>query len=147
MEEVQDKFDNNGGRINARDEYTGEKNVYQYRSQPDARRNIEKYKHDHQAEVDHIVPLKQIHEQFKGNYALTDTDIKNIANNDSNYALTSARINRGAGAPGKGCKLDKTNSEFVEDQRQREKEGRPNLGLSEEAKENMLNMEKKEEKN
>ena len=142
----QDKFDNNGGRINARDEYTGEKNVYQYRSQPDARRNIEKYKHDHQAEVDHIVPLKQIHEQFKGNYALTDTDIKNIANNDSNYALTSARINRGAGAPGKGCKLDKTNSEFVEDQRQREKEGRPNLGLSEEAKENMLNMEKAAQK-
>ena len=37
-------------------------------------------------------------------------------------------------APGKGCKLDKTNSEFVEDQRQREKEGRPNLGLSEEAR-------------
>ena len=60
----QDKFDNNGGRINATDEYTGEKNVYQYRSNPDARRNVEKYKHDHQAEVDHIVPLKQIHDQL-----------------------------------------------------------------------------------
>lgn len=138
----QNKFANNGGRINATDEYTGERNVYQYRKQPDARRNVEKYKHDHQAEVDHIIPLKQIHEQLKGNYALTDTDIRNIANNDTNYALTSARINRGAGAPGKGCKLDHTNSEFVEDQRQREKEGRPNLGLSEEAKENMLKMEK-----
>lgn len=142
----QDKFDNNGGRINATDEYTGEKNVYQYRSNPDARRNVEKYKHDHQAEVDHIVPLKQIHDQLKGNYALTDEDIKNIANNDTNYALTSAHINRGAGAPGQGGKFDMTNSKFVEDQRNREKEGRPNLGISEEAKENMLQMEKDAQK-
>lgn len=138
----QKKFDNNGGRINATDEYTGKKNVYQYRSNPDARRNVEKYKHDHQAEVDHIVPLKQIHEQLKGNYALTDEDIRNLANNDSNYALTSARINRGAGASGAGGKFDMTNSEFVEDQRKREKEGRANLGISEGAKENMLQMER-----
>ena len=39
-----------------------------------------------------------------------------------------------------------TNSEFVEDQRNREKEGRPNLGISEEAKENMLQMEKDAQK-
>lgn len=138
----QEKFANNGGRINATDEYTGERNVYQYRSNPDARRNVEKYKHDHQAEVDHIVPLKQIHEQLKGNYALTDEDIRDIANRDTNYALTSARINRGAGMSGAGGKFDMTNSEFVEDQRAREREGRPSLGLSEEAKENMLRMEK-----
>ncbi len=142
----QNKFDNNGGRINATDEYTGQKNVYQYKSNPDARRNVEAYKHDHQAEVDHIVPLKNIHEQYKGNYALTDEDIKNIANSDSNYALTSARINRGAGAPSLGGKFDMTNAEFVEDQRRREREGRPNLGLSEEAKENMLRMEKESQK-
>lgn len=103
---------------------------------------MEKYKHDHQAEVDHIVPLKQIHEQLKGNYALTDEDIRDIANRDTNYALTSARINRGAGMSGAGGKFDMTNSEFVEDQRAREREGRPSLGLSEEAKENMLRMEK-----
>jgi len=138
----QEKFDNNGGRKNATDEYTGQKNVYQYRSNPDARRNVEQYKHDHQAEVDHIVPLKQIHEQLKGNYALTDEDIRHLANNETNYALTSARINRGAGAPGAGGKFDMTNSDFVADQREREREGRPNLGLSEEAKENMLQMEK-----
>lgn len=142
----QRKFDEIGDRINATDEYTGERNVYQYKANPDARRSIEKYKHDHQAVVDHIVPLKQIHEQFKGNYALTDEDIKNIANQDSNYALTSARINGGVGASGCGGKFDKTNTEFVEDQRQREKEGRPNLGLSEEAKENMLQMERDAQK-
>ena len=142
----QEKFDNNGGRINATDEYTGQKNVYQYRRNPDARRNIEKYKHDHQAEVDHIVPLKQIHEQFKGNYALTDEDIKTLANKDTNFALTSARVNRGAGAPCQGGKFDMTNTEFVEDQKRREREGRPNLGLSKEAKENMLQKEKNAQK-
>lgn len=141
-----EKFNNNGGRINATDEYTGEKNVYQYRKNPDARRNIEKYKHDHQAEVDHIVPLARIHEQFKGNYALSDEDIKTIANNDTNYALTSARVNRGEGASDRGGKFEKTNSEFVADQREREKKGQPSLGLTEEAKENMLQMAKDAQK-
>ena len=142
----QDKFNNNGGRINAQDEYTGKKNVYQSIHNPDARRNVEEYKHNHRAEVDHIVPLKQIHEQLKGNYAITDQDIKNLANNDTNYALTSARINRGVGAPGCGGKFEMTNTEFVEDQRRREKEGSPHLGISEEAKENMLKMEKQAQK-
>ena len=142
----QDKFDNNGGRINAVDEYTGQKNVYQKKAHPDARRNIQKYKESHLAEVDHIIPLKRIHDQFKGNYALTETDIKNIANNDTNYALTSARINRGEGASGKGNKGAKTVSEFIDNQNQREKEGRENLGLSDETKANMLRMEKEAKK-
>lgn len=137
-----DIFANNGGRINATDEYTGKNNVYQYKIKPDARRSIEKYKHNHQAVVDHIVPLEQIHEQFKGNYALTDADIKSIANQDCNFALTSAMINAGVGAPNCGGKFEMTNSEFVEGQRKREQEGLPNLGLSEEVKENMLKMEK-----
>lgn len=141
-----DKFANNGGRINAYDEYTGKKNVYQSQANPDARRNIVDYKHSHQGVVDHIVPLVKIHEQFKGNYALTDKDIKNIANKDTNYALTCAMINSGVGAPGKGRKLDMTNSKFVADQRKRKKEGRPHLGLSEEALENMLKMEKDAQK-
>ena len=135
------KFSDNGGRINAVNEYTGERNVYQYRANPDGRRNIEKYKHDHQAEVDHIVPLEKIHKNLKSIYTLSDDDIKNIANNNANYALTSARINRGAGASGKGGKFDSTNKELVKDQEKREKEGRPNLGLSKEAKKNMITKE------
>lgn len=70
------KFSDNGGRINAVNEYTGERNVYQYRANPDGRRNIEKYKHDHQAEVDHIVPLEKIHKNLKSIYTLSDDDIK-----------------------------------------------------------------------
>lgn len=115
------KFSDNGGRINAVNEYTGERNVYQYRANPDGRRNIEKYKHDHQAEVDHIVPLEKIHKNLKSIYTLSDDDIKNIANNNANYALTSARINRGAGASGKGGKFDSTNKELVKDQEKQRK--------------------------
>ena len=137
-----DKFKESNGRINVEDEYTGERNIYLDQNNSDGRRNTEKDKHAYRAEVDHIVPLKQIHEQLKGNYALTDADIKNIANLEKNYALTSAKINRGAGAKDKGGKFESTNTEFIEDQKQREKEGRPNLGLSEEAKQRMLQKEK-----
>lgn len=140
------RFNENGGRINATDEYTNKKNVYRERTNPDGRRNIEQYKHSHQAEVDHIVPLEKIHEQFKGNYALTDADIKNIANKDSNYALTSAHINRGEGYSGKGSKGKMTNEEFIADQRERERTGRPNQGLTEAEKQNMLSMGKEAQK-
>ncbi len=135
-------FNNNGGTINARDEYTGKKNIYKEQAHPDARRNIQDYKHRNQANVDHIVPLKQIHERFKGNYALSDEDIKDIANKDYNFALTAAHINNGTGAAGQGNKGDQTNTEFVNDQNKREQEGLPNQGLSDETKARMLEMEK-----
>ncbi len=134
-------FKNNGNRINATDEYTGKKNIYKEQAHPDARRNVITYKHGHQAVVDHIVPLKEVYDNLKGNYALSDEDIKNIANQDSNYALTSAMINGSAGCAGMGGKSDMTNAEFVEDQRRREREGLPNLGLSEETKQTLIQME------
>lgn len=133
-----EKFENNGGRINAIDEYTGKNNIYESGAMPDQRRNIQKYKHSHRAETDHIEPLSRIYMRFKGNYALTDNDIKEIANQEANFALTSAQINRGAGAPNAKGKRDMTAEEFVKDQEQREKEGRPNLGLTKEQKRNIL---------
>jgi hypothetical protein len=84
------------------DEYAGEKNLYVYRNDPDKRRNDPG---NYQAETDHIVPLKQLHNQFKGNYALSDHDIKMIANSDYNLAVTSRKINR--------TKSDQTNSEYL----------------------------------
>ena len=81
------------------------KNIYKEQAHPDARRNIAKYKHTHQAHVDHIEPLSRIHARLKGNYALSDEDIKNIANGDYNLALTAAYINNGTGAQGKGNKV------------------------------------------
>lgn len=139
-------YNNNGGKINAKDEYTGKNNIYRYQNNPDARRNIETYKHSHQANVDHIVPLKKVHEQFKSNYALSDEDIKNISNQDYNYALTAAHINNGTGAAGKGSKGDMTNSEFVRDQNERAKNNQDHQHLSEETKERMIQMEKDAQK-
>ncbi len=124
--------------INIEDEYTGEKNVYQYQKNEDGSKRVDDYKFAHQAHVDHIVPLSRVVEQLKGNYALTEKDITNIANCEENFAITSAHINNGSGMAGKGRKGDMTNAEFVEDQNRREREGRPNQQLSAETKETML---------
>ncbi|MBQ7496379.1 MAG: hypothetical protein IJU00_00835 [Selenomonas sp.] len=88
---------------NAFDEYRGTQDITQKRNNPDRRRNDPK--NDYQAEVDHIIPLKKIGEQYSSNYALTTDDIRRIANSEDNFALTSAYIN--------GKKLEKTNTEFV----------------------------------
>lgn len=136
-------FANNGGKINATDEYTGKKNIYKEQAHPDARRNIKEYKHRNQAHVDHIEPLSKIHERLKGNYALNDEDIKKIANGDYNFALTAAYINNGTGMAGKGCKKDMTISEFIAEQERLEQNGEPHLGLTKETKQRMLEEEKK----
>lgn len=93
----------NNGEKNLVDEYTGEKNITAYRNNADARRNDPTNRF--QAQPDHIVPLKEIHNQLAGNCALSDNDIRIIANVDGNLALTSAKINQE--------KRDSTNSEYV----------------------------------
>lgn len=128
----------NGDRKNLVDEYTGERNITANQNDADNRRNDPK--HRYQAQPDHIVPLAKVHEQLKGNYALSDEDIAQIANSDSNFALTAARINQGE--KGKGGKNDMTNEEFVKDQNRREANGEENLGLSQETKNTMLRKDK-----
>lgn len=91
------------GRKNLQDEYTGERNITAYQDNPDKRRNDPK--HSHQAETDHVVPLKELHTRLKGNYGLSVSDIRDLANIDSNFALTSSTINRRKG--------EKTNAEFI----------------------------------
>ncbi len=120
------------GRKNLEDEYTGKRNITAYRNNPDLRRNDDK--HDYQAEPDHIVPLAQLHKQMAGNYALSDRDIKSIANIDENLALTSGYLN--------GRKLDSSNSDFIKMQEQLKQEGKAYIDLSDETKSRMLNMEK-----
>ena len=127
----------NGGRKNLVDEYTGERNITANKSDADGRRNDPS--HRYQAQADHVVPLATVHDKLKANYALSDDDIVRIANSDDNFALTGAYINQGV--QGKGGKKDLSNTEFIEDQNWREREGRDHLGLSETAKENMLRME------
>ena len=133
-----DKYKENRFHENPRnklveDEYTGSKNLYEYRKNPDKRRNDTK--HHYQAETDHIVPLKQLHEEFKGNYAISDEDIKSIANSEVNLALTANKINR--------KKNDDLNSTFIEKQEQKKKEGQDYFELSENSKRKMLLQEEK----
>ena len=130
--------DDNEGRINLKDEYTGKRNIYADQNNPDLRRNDSK--HRYQAQVDHITPLEKVHEQYKSNYGLSDTDIARIANSDDNLALTAAYINQGF--EGRGGKNKMTNSQYIADQEQREKEGRPHANLDKETKDNMLRLER-----
>jgi hypothetical protein len=131
------KFKDENGRIirnkNIKDEYTGEKNIYVFRADPDKRRNDPKF--DFQAETDHIISLKELHSQFKGNYALSDADIRKIANSDYNFAVTSGKIN--------GKKLEQSNSEFIKEQ---EKLGEKGLKLTAATKANMVRLEKEANK-
>lgn len=126
---------NNGNKL-LEDEYTGDKNLYTHRNNPDKRRNDEKY--DYQAEPDHIVPLKQIHTQFKGNYALSTEDIKRIANSDDNLAITSGALN--------GRKKDSSNTGFINEQEKLKKDGKKYYELDQDTKKRMTQMEKDAQK-
>ncbi len=112
------------------DEYTGKRNLYLEKNNPHKSYNDET--HRQQAQPDHIVPLKQLHENLKSNYALDDSDIKKIANIDENLAVTSAKINQ--------VKQDKSNREYIE---LMDEKGEPVDTLT---KENMLKMQKDAEK-
>ena len=92
------------GEKKIKDEYTGKDNLYvSQNNMPD---NYNDETHRKQAQPDHIVPLKQLHEQYKHNYALDDSDLKRIANSESNLAITSAEINQ--------VKRDMTNKQYIE---------------------------------
>ena len=92
------------GEKKIKDEYMGKDNLYvSQNNMPD---NYNDETHRKQAQPDHIVPLKQLHEQYKHNYALDDSDLKRIANSESNLAITSAEINQ--------VKRDMTNKQYIE---------------------------------
>ena len=77
-----DKFGDNN---TMKDEYSNE-TIYRSKNKRDNRRSKDDI--NHQAELDHIVPLQKVHEQLKNNCLLTDEDVKKIANDESNYAIT-----------------------------------------------------------
>ena len=97
-----DKIIKNGRGKNISNEYTDIKDITEKKKNPDLRRNDPK--NEYNAETDHIVPLKHIFKHIQTNAGLSDDDIRNIANNDYNYALTSRKINN--------AKRDMTNAEF-----------------------------------
>ncbi len=59
--------------------------------------NISKKWANHSSEVDHIIPLKTVHQRAKNNPFLTDADIKKAANQRKNYRLISKQANTSKG--------------------------------------------------
>ena len=124
------KRDRLKGEKTLHDDYTGKDNLYLRQDNPNKRYNDET--HRKQAQPDHIVPLKQIHDKFKSNYALDDSDIKRIANIEDNFAVTSAEINQ--------VKKEMSNKEYI---RWMEEHGQP---LDAQTRKNMLELQRSAEK-
>ena len=131
-----EKKEGNGSKKNMSDEYTNEKNITAKKNNPDYRRNDPQ--NDYNAETDHIVPLKEIFDRVQTNSGLSDEDIKDIANQEYNYAVTGRRINN--------AKREMTNSEFISKQDELKKTGKPYIELSPEVRANMIRMEQEAEK-
>ena len=123
----------NGGRVNMEDEYRMTRDISATRAGSDKRRNDPKF--EHVAETDHIIPLHNIFEELKTNSGLSDEDIRRIANQDENFAVTGRMVNN--------PKRDMTNKEFIAEQERLKAEGKPYIELSDEVKANMIRMEEK----
>lgn len=132
----EDKIIKNGRGKNISNEYTDIKDITEKKKNPDLRRNDPK--NEYNAETDHIVPLKHIFKHIQTNAGLSDDDIRNIANNDYNYALTSRKINN--------AKRDMTNAEFIRLQDKKKARGEKYIELSNEVRQNMLRMEREANK-
>ena len=126
------KIQENGGRVNMEDEYRRTHDITGSKATADKRRNDPK--NEHNAETDHIIPLKTTFFELQNNSALSDGDIKRIANQDYNFAVTGRLVNN--------PKRDMSNSEFIKEQDRRKREGLPYVELDESQRANMIRMEK-----
>lgn len=126
------KIQENGGRVNMEDEYRRTRDITGSKATADKRRKDPK--NEHNAETDHIIPLNTAFSQLQNNSALSSGDIKRIANQDYNFAVTGRMVNN--------PKRDMSNSEFIKEQDRRKKEGLPYVELDENQRANMIKMEK-----
>lgn len=126
------KIEENGNRKNIEDQYRQTKDITPKKDNPDNRRDDPKNQYN--AETDHIIPLKHIFNNLQNNSGLSDSDIKEIANKNSNFAITARFINN--------PKRDMLNSEFIKAQDKAKAAGKPYIELSPEVRNNMLKMEK-----
>lgn len=126
------KINENGGRVNMEDEYRLTKDITGSKASADKRRNDPK--NEHNAETDHVIPLNTVFSELQNNSALSDGDIRRIANQDYNFAVTGRMVNN--------PKRDMSNTEFIKDQDRRKKEGLPYVELDETQRANMIRMEK-----
>lgn len=130
------RIEENGGRVNMMDEYRGTKDITGTKASPDKRRNDPK--HEYNAEIDHIIPLKTAFKEMQNNSALSPGDIKRIANDDSNFAVTGHMVNN--------AKSDSSNRKFIKDQDKNKREGKPYVELDETQRARMIQMEDEAQK-
>ncbi|MCT8393686.1 hypothetical protein D0504_08175 [Weissella confusa] len=90
----------------AADEYDSHQRVYSKQNNKPSNYTAESKK---QAETDHIEPIRVITNELESNYGLSKDDIKTIINDESNFAITSEKTNRGHGG-----KSDYTNKQYVD---------------------------------
>lgn len=122
-----EKIKENGGRVNMEDEYRLTKDISGSKATADKRRNDP-------AETDHIIPLKTLFSMLQNNSALSNGDIKRIANQDYNFAVTGRMVNN--------PKRDMSNTEFIKEQDRRKEKGLSYVELDETQRANMIRMEK-----
>lgn len=121
------KIKENGGRVNMEDEYRLTKDISGSKATADERRNDP-------AETDHTIPLKTVFSELQNNSALSNGDIKRIANQDYNFAVTGRMVNN--------PKRDMSNTEFIKEQDRRKKKGLSYVELDVTQRANMIRMEK-----
>ena len=126
----------NGSRVNMEDEYRKTHDITSSKAKADRRRNDPK--NEHNAETDHIIPLHTVFSQLQNNSALSSGDIRRVANQDINFAVTGRMINN--------PKRDMTNSEFIKEQDRRKNLGLPYVELNETQRANMIQMERDAQK-
>lgn len=85
-----------GDKQTIQDEYTG-KTLHKDTSAARRKYGSNKY-NEHTSQTDHTVPIKKVVNQNKSNRFLTDSDIKEIANIEENYKITSGRVNQSKGS-------------------------------------------------
>lgn len=130
------KVSENGAKKNLQDEYRMTKDTTPEKNNPDGRRKDPLNLHN--TETDHIVPLHTVFNQLQNNSALSDGDIKRIANQDYNFAVTARMVNN--------PKRDMSNSEFIAEQDRLKAEGKPYVDLPPEVRANMIKMEHEAQK-
>lgn len=81
----------NGYKVK-RDYYTGE-TVHFSSKAAKAKYGAKNYT-KHSADVDHIIPQKKVYDSLRNNPFLSDCDVNRIANDSSNYRMTTSKFNR-----------------------------------------------------
>lgn len=130
------KVEEAGGKKNITDEYRMTQDTTPEKNNPDGRRNDPLNLHN--SETDHIEPLHTIFTQLQNNSGLSDGDIKRIANQEYNFAVTARLVNN--------PKRDMSNSEFIAKQDELKSQGKPYVELSPEVRANMIQMERDAQK-